>query len=264
MSITISANHELVGSLYSSMMNQKNSAAASHLFSSSTDLLGINYSDYASIRGGSYHKLLSAYYEAQNETKQTGTVTHTRREQLEALANKNEQNGSTSISKDKTETLSKIQSAAEKLGDTADALMTDGRKKEFDSTKAYEKVQAFTEAYNSLLKETEKSNTKGVTNAITSMKQNTKWQESLLQEIGITIDDKTEALSIDKDTFMKADLSKVKDLFVSQGAYGYQTAVKASMAEYQAQREASKANTYNQKGNYSFNYNSGAIWEQLT
>ena len=67
-------------------------------------------------------------------------------------------------------------------------------------------------------------------------------KEKALDEIGITINtDNT--LSIDKDTFMKADMEKVKGLFSGSGSYGYSVSAKASMIDYQAHNEVNKANT---------------------
>ena len=48
-----------LGVLFSSL-NRNNTTSS--LLGGGSDLLGINYSDYATIRNGSYFKLLSAYY----------------------------------------------------------------------------------------------------------------------------------------------------------------------------------------------------------
>ena len=61
MALTISSNAQLVGSLFSGMSSRGTNNFSSSLFSSS-DMLGINYMDYASIKSGSYYKLLDAYY----------------------------------------------------------------------------------------------------------------------------------------------------------------------------------------------------------
>ncbi|MCM1561928.1 MAG: hypothetical protein NC123_20720, partial [Butyrivibrio sp.] len=56
-----------VSMLFSSLGSKNNSGGS--------DLLGINYSDYASIRSGAYGKLLKSYYSLDSDTsKKTSTV----------------------------------------------------------------------------------------------------------------------------------------------------------------------------------------------
>ena len=71
--------------------------------------------------------------------------------------------------------------------------------------------------------------------------------ETLLKAIGITVkaDNK---LSIDEDTFKKADMSKVEELFKGNTSYGYQVGLRTSLIDYYAGREA---DTYNKYGSYS-------------
>jgi len=86
--------------------------------------------------------------------------------------------------------------------------------------------------------------------------------EKQLEKIGITVN-KDDTLSIDKDTFLEADMTKVKNLFNGTGSYGYNVGVKASMVDYYAQYEASKANTYGSSGYYNYNYSYGSQLQQL-
>ena len=62
MSITISANSNMVGGLFNSMNKNLFNSSSGNMFSGMGMMGGINFSDYASIRNGSYHKLLSSYY----------------------------------------------------------------------------------------------------------------------------------------------------------------------------------------------------------
>ena len=64
-------------------------------------------------------------------------------------------------------------------------------------------------------------------------------------------------LSVDEDTFKKADSTKVDALFKGNGSYAYAVASKASMLEYAAKNEAEKTNTYGANGRYTQAYNSG-------
>lgn len=212
--------------------------------------------EYASIRSGSYHKLLKAYYSDTGKSAVSDIV-----------------NPSTSTSKDSTKQLSKMENAAESLKESADALMTRGTKdvfkqttitkedgttsKEYQKDAIYNKVKSFIDDYNSVVDVTEESNTKSIARASAQMIQLTNANKRLLDDIGISIN-KDDTLSIDKDTFMAADMNKVKSLFNGAGSYGYNVGVKASMIDYYAQNEASKANTYGSSGKYNYNYSYGS------
>lgn len=212
--------------------------------------------EYASIRSGSYHKLLKAYY---NDTGSSAVS--------------DMMNSSTSTAKDSTKQLSKMENAAESLKESADALMTRGTKdifkqttvknadgtttKGFQKDAIYNKVNTFIEDYNSLVDATEESDTKSIARASAQMIQMTNANKRLLDDIGISIN-KDDTLSIDKEAFMAADMNKVKSLFNGTGSYGYQVGVKASMIDYYAQNEASKANTYGSTGKYNYNYTYGS------
>ena len=229
----------------------------SSLSSSSTSSTGSSIlADYASIRSGSYHKLLKAYYSKEDNSTLSSIV-----------------DSSTETSQDSTKKLTLIENAGESLKESADALITQGTKNVFkqvtqqaeDGTtttgykteEIYKKVNAFVEDYNTLIEVTEDSNTASVARASVQMINLTNANEKLLEDIGITIES-DDTLSIDKDTFMKADMSKVKSLFNGTGSYGYNVGVKASMIDYYAQREATKANTYSSTGSYNYNYSYGS------
>lgn len=158
-----------IGVLFGSL-NQTNSKSNS--FSASSDLLGINYADYNSIRSGSYFKLLDAYY-GKNSSDEVKKVV-----------------SSTSTSKDDSKTLSKIQSAADSMKDSAEALLQTGSKslfkevetkaedgtttKGYDTDAIYKAVKQFTSDYNDLLDEASESNT-------TSILQGSQYDGELLQ-----------------------------------------------------------------------------------
>lgn len=221
-----------------------------------SDLLGINYADYASIRSGSYFKLLKNYYAETGEkdtTKKTSTAT----------------------AKDSTKALARVEESAEKLKESADTLLKKGTDSvftktkqtdkdgkttyDYDKDKIYKAVKSFVDDYNAVQKEAEDSKVKGVKTNADSMTRATKVNAKLLGELGITMDSDNK-LSIDEKTFKEADMEKVKSLFQTTGSYGYQISAKASMVDYYAQNEASKSNTYNGSGMYTYNYNTGEIY----
>ena len=125
------------------------------------------------------------------------------------------------------------------------------------STSTYKKVSAFVSDYNSLINAADDSETKQISRNLESMKSLTDINSKSLAKVGITVDSKSGKLSVDEDTFKKADSTKVDALFKGNGSYAYAVASKASMLEYAAKNEAEKTNTYGANGRYTQAYNSG-------
>ena len=248
-----------IGVLFSSL--NSGSTKTSAMFGTS-DLLGINYSDYATIKNGSYTKLMKAYYakEASGDSS-TSSIT------------------STSTSKDSSKTLANIESAADDLKKASEALRTNGDKSlftkkqttdkdgkvsyEYDTDKIYKAVSDFVDSYNKMLKEGGDSNTNNILRSTKSMVNLTKANSNMLSMVGITIGTDNK-LSIDETAFKKADMNTVKSLFHTTGGFGYQTSVQAGMIESYAKSEAEKANTYNKSGLYTYNYTTGEIYNTTT
>jgi len=241
--------------LFSSLNNNKTG-------SGTTDLLGINYSDYATIRSGSYYKLMKAYYS-------TGVS-----DEISSIA-KDKTN--TSTSKDDTKTIARIESASDDLKASADALLENGTKSlfktervtdekgnvttQYDTDEIYKAVKKFAEEYNSLVDEASESKTSNISGAAERMVKMTGYNEKMLEKVGITVDEDNH-LKIDEKTFKAADMTTVKGLFNERGSYGYQISAQASMINYYAENEASKSNTYTSSGTYTYNYNSGTLYSE--
>lgn len=248
-----------IGVLFSSL--NSGSTKTSAMFGTS-DLLGINYSDYATIKNGSYTKLMKAYYakEASGDSSSSSIT-------------------STSTSKDSSKTLANIESAAEDLKKASEALRTNGDKSlftkkqttdkdgnvsyEYDTDKIYKAVSDFVDSYNKMLKEGGDSNTNSILRSTKSMVNLTKANSNMLSSVGITIGTDNK-LSIDETAFKKANMNTVKSLFHTTGGFGYQTSVQAGMIESYAKSEAEKANTYNKSGMYTYNYTTGEIYNTTT
>lgn len=244
-----------VSTLFSSLGSSK---------STGSGLFGINLSEYASIRSGSYGKLMRSYF-SMDSTKGTSKSDDSTKNTIEDLAT------TTSTSKDGTKTLAAIESDAKELTDSAKALYTRGNNKVFtkdsggsyDTDKIYKAVKRFADDYNSMLDTAGKSSTNRISRSVSSMKNETSYNEKALKEIGITVDEKTGRLSVDETTFKSADTEKVKSLFNGTGSYAYSVATKAAMTESYAKSEAAKSNTYTKNGTYNYNYNSGNIFTDM-
>ena len=244
-----------VSTLFSSLGSSK---------STGSGLFGINLSEYASIRSGSYGKLMRSYF-SMDSTKGTSKSDDSTKNTIEDLAT------TTSTSKDSTKMLAAIESDAKELTDTAKALYTRSNNKVFtkdsggsyDTDKIYKAVKSFADDYNSMLDTAGKSSTNRISQSVSSMKNETSYNEKALKEIGITVDEKTGKLSVDETTFKSADTEKIKNLFNGTGSYAYSVATKAAMTESYAKSEAAKSNTYTKNGTYNYNYNSGNIFMDM-
>lgn len=244
-----------VSTLFSSLGSSK---------STGSGLFGINLSEYASIRSGSYGKLMRSYF-SMDSTKGTSKSDDSTKNTIEDLAT------TTSTSKDSTKTLAAIESDAKELTDSAKALYTRSNNKVFtkdsggsyDTDKIYKAVKRFADDYNSMLDTAGKSSTNRISRSVSSMKNETSYNEKALKEIGITVDEKTGRLSVDETTFKSADTEKIKNLFNGTGSYAYSVATKAAMTESYAKSEAAKSNTYTKNGTYNYNYNSGNIFMDM-
>ena len=244
-----------VSTLFSSLGSSK---------STGSGLFGINLSEYASIRSGSYGKLMRSYF-SMDSTKGTSKSDDSTKNTIEDLAT------TTSTSKDSTKPLAAIESDAKELTDSAKALYTRSNNKVFtkdsggsyDTDKIYKAVKRFADDYNSMLDTAGKSSTNRISRSVSSMKNETSYNEKPLKEIGITVDEKTGRLSVDETTFKSADTEKIKNLFNGTGSYAYSVATKAAMTESYAKSEAAKSNTYTKNGTYNYNYNSGNIFTDM-
>lgn len=289
----------MVGGLFSSMNSNLSRTSAANMFSGGAGLMGsFNFSDYASIRNGSYHKLLNSYFSLDDVSSDSKTSSGNRTNPMSYERTYNywtpdgmvqrtygdkvggdSSSQSTATSKDKTSKLAVIESDAEKLSDAADALLTQGSKSLFkqvtttdkdgnkttgyDTNAIYKAVSSYVTQYNNLIQSAGGSSVVSIKASAASIAGYTSKNEKLLSSIGININSKDNTLSIDEEKFKAADMSTVKSLFQGSGSYAYQVSYKATQIDNQAQYEASKANTYNSVGAYSYNYSSGNLWNSM-
>lgn len=227
-------------------------------------------SDYASIKNGSYGKLLKAYYAKDVGDNKAATST-TKNDKL-----------TTSTAADSVKTLSEIEASSDKLKESADALIAKGKDsvfneiditskdenghstttKGYDTDAIYKKVEEFVKDYNSLLDKAGDSNTTKIQNKTLSLINVSASNENLLGKVGITINDDN-TLSINEETFKKADMTTVKSLFNGNASYAYRVSAQASLIDFAASTESSKANTYTYNGSYGNTYSSGSIFDSL-
>ena len=229
----------------------------SYLFSSLNTSSGSNsagnlnfLTDYAMIKSGSYGKLMKAYYAESGSSSQVNSIVK-------------KQNNSASA--DDTKTLASVEGATEGLKESADKLLQNGSKSvwaEEDMEEIYTAVNDLVKDYNSVLDTMDDVNSTSILSRAKNLTQNTAINEKLLAKVGITVGEGNE-LSVDKDTFMKADAATVKSLFNGNGSFAYRVSTYASFMNYAAEQEADKAATYTFDGNYGNTYTSGSLFDSL-
>lgn len=239
--------------LFSSMSTSKNSLTS-----------GFSLSDYATIKNGSYYKLMKAYYgkDASSEVK--------------SIAQKG-------ASADTTPVNTSLQSSSESLKKSAATLLETGSKSVFnkkeittkdengvESTKTdYDTdaissaVESFVKDYNSMLSAAKKSLNSSVISSASNMVTQTAKMENILSKVGVTVEDDN-SLSVNSDTLKKADVSTIKSLFNGAGSFAYNVQAKASSIYQASSNDASKASgTYSSAASYSSSYNNGYNYDSF-
>lgn len=225
----------------------------SYLFSSlgngASGVAGSNFlADYASIKNGSYGKLMRAYY------KETAS------DEVKSIAkNQTKTSNSTVLTKEESQKYAKVQTTSDALKESADALLDKKLYTGNDTDKIYEAVSSFVKDYNSVITAAGETDDTSVTRRVQNMENMTLGKTKSLSAVGITVkDDGT--LALDKDTFAKADMSKVKSLFQENGSYGYQISAQASLVNYAADQVINRGSAYTKSGSYGMNFSNGNLF----
>lgn len=200
-------------------------------------------SDYNSIRTGSYHKLLKAYY---NETKSEETAKKNDSVKS-ALKNKNVD----SVTKKEMNT---IKQSTDELQKSAAALMEKGSKSlygEDSKDKLVSAVKNFVSDYNKVIDKAGDSSSEKVLSKTLSMVNNTKAYSRSLEEIGITVD-KDNKLSLNEEKLKEASTSTVKGMLQAGNSFAGQTLQKASQIGAAAQNVSTGASLYGGTGSYTY------------
>ena len=225
----------------------------SGLSSSASNALSGNWlADYASIKNGSYGKLMKAYYAKDKKDTATDTA---------------------------KKALAKVETTTDALKESADALLATGKKnlftqkdittkdengvesttKGYDTDAIYSAVNSFVTNYNSVMAAVDDVSDTTVNNRTESLGNTTIANSKQLAKIGITMkNDGT--LSLDKDTFMKADMSTVKSLFQGNGSYGYRVSAQSSMINFAADHASTRSSLYTGSAGYTGLYNAGNLF----
>ena len=197
-------------------------------------------SDYASIKNGSYGKLLKSYYAQQKAEKKSETG-------------------------DSSQKLALMRSDADALKKSADVLNADSLwekkliKKKDETTgeetevedydwKAIAKaVKSFVDDYNSVVKNAGESDTKNVLRNAAWMTSLTDKNKNMLSKVGITVG-KGNKLELDEEELKKSDISSLKSVFTGFNSFANKIGQKATSISNAANGSGS---VYTSSGSYS-------------
>lgn len=201
---------------------------------------GYTISDYASIRNGSYGKLLKAYYAKQESEK-------------------------TSQSEGASKKLSMMKSSADILKQAADALNStslwekktiknkdektgiETEVEDYDWKAITKAVKSFVKSYNDVVNEAGNSDSKDVLRNGVWMTGMTGKTSALLNKAGITIG-KNNELELDEEVLKKADINVLRSLFHGHNSLANKVSQKASSISNAVARVNG---TYTKSGGYN-------------
>ncbi len=177
-----------------------------------------NFSDYASIKNGSYSKIVKAYYAGPVEKAPTSNKTETDKTSTN--------NKIKEISAD-TSDLTQMKKKADRLSVAADDLNKSGLyntgSEKYDRNAITDAVKKFADEYNSVVKQSSKVASKEITGAVNSMKSMTTTMNKALEKIGVNVQNDG-TLKVNEDKLGSADVKSIKALFSGEGTYGSQIA----------------------------------------
>lgn len=221
-----------------SNLNRNNSG-----ISAMTGLLG----DYASIKNGSYGKLMRAYF-----STSAG-------EEVTKLA----KSASTTTDAD-VKSIAKVQEAAADLKKSTATLTADGEDSIYtkDMEAIYSAVKSYVADYNETLEVGKDTDSTMISSRVETLTKNTAMYEKDLAAIGITIN-KDNSLSVDKDTFLKATATDVQSIFQGKGSLGQINSAQADLVKMAADYEAARSGTYTYGATFSTTGMSGNIFDTM-
>lgn len=244
-----------------------NSSSVGALFGFGNTSSGVNnmsfLSDYASIRNGSYGKLLRAHYRSQSVAES---------EEKDSVSGKKEDTASKDEAVRMRDAAADLKSSANKLLDNSkDKNLFEKKaikgedgttKKDYDRDAIYKAVKNFVDDYNTTIEAAGNSQNRSVLTKASSMVSLTNNMKNLLGKVGISVSSADNKLSINEDDFKKADMSQVKSLFQGTGGYAYQVGGAASgmINSSNTQIAQLSGSMYTNMGSYGSGFYSGSFY----
>lgn len=218
---TTAPGNSSVSTLFSSL-NQNNA-------SGSATVAGINLSDYASIKNGSYNKLMKKYYTGEKKTLSD--------DELENYKKKLD------VTSDKAAAF------ASKTNDLIDMDFSEDNREKVTAG-----INSFVDSYNSLLSNASSSNNSKIIKEAEWMKNLVGSYTRELSGVGISVDADGK-LAVDKEKLAKADMTDLKSAFgINVNNFASKVLYKGEQIFSLAKTYGSSSNAYTSSGAYNRNY----------
>lgn len=175
----------------------------------------INLSDYASIKNGTYGKLLKSYYGTQKKSQSVSSTTETNKKNQVDL----DSNGLTKMKKE----ADALKTAAETL---TSAELWKQEQGEYNKDKIFAAVKDFANRYNATLSQSDKVSSRDIAQTVGYMTSMTNTMSKALSAVGIQVEANGK-LTVKEEELQKADMGKLKTLFKGVSSYGAQIENKA-------------------------------------
>ena len=218
----------------------------SALLGGDTNSSGNLLSDYASIKNGSYGKLMKAYYakmdaDSASLTGDSAQKLTLMRSNADSLKKSADTLNSSSLWEKK-----KITKTDEETGEEIEV-------EDYDWDSITKAVKSFVEDYNSVVGAAGESDTKNILRNAAWMTGITDKTQNLLAQVGITVG-KGNKLELDEDDLKKANITTLKSLFTGYNSFADKIAQKASGVSRAATNATAKTSAvgaaYTKNGNY--------------
>lgn len=218
------------------------SSLFSGMTSSSKQSSGLDLTDYAAIKNGSYGKLMKAYYRNKDSEKEAvNSNGDTKKESLLMKSNSDAlQNSVKALMEDSLWEKKTITKKDEKTGEITET-------KDYDWDAITKAVKSFVEDYNSTIEKAAKSNSKGVLSNAARMTSAATEMSKLLGEVGIKIG-KENKLEVDEDKLKSASVGTLKTLFTGMHSFADKVLQKSTAISRAA---AGSDKTYTNNATYS-------------
>lgn len=203
---------------------QDNSYLFQNLSSSNGGTANLNFlSDYASLKNGSYAKLMKAYYGT--EQNSGASVSSTKSSSKNILKKLEEEKKNPKVSKDVQTANSNLTSGLSSMKNSISTLQssatyTDTENGKSAADKVVSAVKTFVADYNNVVNAAKGSTLTSKTAYVANMMSSTAVNSGKLSEIGVRVNTNG-TLEIDEAKLKAADISKVQDLFSSDDIMSY-------------------------------------------
>lgn len=192
----------------------------------SSGMLGIDFSNYSSIKSGSYYKMLKKYYSSNASVDSNSEDVKKYQEKVDRMAD---------ASADLSYSLNEVMHA-DYSAEKRDDLLKD--------------VEKFVEDYNNTINKAGDSDSKSVLQKAKWMTNMTKQYSDLLADVGISVGSDNK-LKLDTKTFKEADSDTMKDVFgVNPNSFANKVLYKAEQLYSLSKTYGSSATAYTSAGTY--------------